>query len=182
MTIIPNSRQAIGAVADLSGPQPFTPTCRYCRQTSIDHGRQMVGATKLPRSSYASSIDEAQTLVRRCAEPRPPGDSVKAAVRRASRRLGIPFSRTRDIWYGDARRIDAAEMDRLRQGAEKAELAQAVAGIEVLRNTMLESNLPASHQVFAALTAALSALELHADGSAPEERSPYADLSSAIRL
>jgi hypothetical protein len=142
----------------------------------------MVGATKLPRSSYASSIDEAQTLVRRCAEPRPPGDSVKAAVRRASRRLGIPFSRTRDIWYGDARRIDAEEMDRLRQVAEKAELAQAVAGIEVLRNRMLESNLPASRQVFAALTAALSALELRADGSAPEERSPYADLSSALGL
>jgi hypothetical protein len=39
-----------------------------------------------------------------------------------------------------------------------------------------------SRQVFAALTAALSALELHAEGSAPEGRSPYADLSSAISL
>jgi hypothetical protein len=72
---------------------------------------------------------------------------VKAAVRRASRRLGLPFTRTRDLWYGDARRIDAAEMDRLRQGAENAEFAQAIAGIEVLRNRMLESNLPASRQV-----------------------------------
>jgi hypothetical protein len=142
----------------------------------------MVGPTKLPNSSYTSSIDEAQTLVRRCAEPRPAADKVKAAIRRASQRLDIPFSRVRDIWYGDARRIDAHEMDRLRQGAEDAEFAQAVAGIEVLRNRMLESNLPASPQVFAALTAALSALELHADGRAPEERSPYADLSSAIRL
>jgi hypothetical protein len=60
-------------------------------------------------------------------------------------------------------------MDRLRQGAENAELAQAVAGIEVLRNRMLESNLPASRQVFAALTAVLSALGLHAERSAPEE-------------
>ena len=142
----------------------------------------MVGATKLPKSPHASSIDEAQTLVRRCAEPRPPGDSVKAAIRRASQQLGIPFSRTRDIWYGDARRIDAEEMDRLRQGAENAEFAQAVAGIEVLRNRMLESNLPASRQVFVALTAALSALGLHAEGGAPKERSPYVDLSSAIRL
>jgi hypothetical protein len=181
MTIIPNSRQAIGAVADLSGPQPFTPTCRYGRQTSIEQGRQMVGATKLPSSSYASSIDEAQTLVRRCAEPRPAGDQVKAAIRRASRRLGLPFTRTRDIWYGDARRIDAEEMDRLRHGAENAEFAQAVAGIQVLRNRMLESNLPASRQVFAALTAALSALGLHAEGCAPDERSPHADLSSTIR-
>src|ERR1700759_3720229 len=124
----------------------------------------MVGVTKLPNSSYFSSIDEAQTLVRRCAEPRPAADQVKAAIRRASQRLDIPFSRVRDIWYGDARRIDAHEMDRLRQGAEDAEFAQAVAGIEVLRNRMLESNLPASPQVFAALTAALSALGLHAKG------------------
>jgi hypothetical protein len=139
----------------------------------------MVGATKLPNSSHASSIEEAQTLVRRCAEPRPAGDQVKAAIRRASRRLGLPFTRTRDIWYGDARRIDAEEMDRLRQGAENAELAQAVAGIEVLRNRMLESNLPASRQVFAALTAALSALGLHAEGGVPQERSPHADLPSS---
>jgi hypothetical protein len=54
----------------------------------------------------------------------------------------LPFTRTRDIWYGDERRIDAEEMDRLRQSAENAEFAQAVAGIEVLRNRMLESNLP----------------------------------------
>ena len=142
----------------------------------------MNNATKLPRSPYTSSIDEAQILVRRCAEPRPAGDQVKAAVRRASRRLGLPFTRTRDIWYGDARRIDAEEMDRLRQVAENAELALAVASIEVLRNRMLESSLPASRQVFAALTTALNALGLHAEGSAREERSPYADLSSAIRL
>ena len=52
-------------------------------------------------------------LVRRCAEPRPAGDQVKAAILRSSRRLGLPFNRTKDIWYGDARRIDATGMDRL---------------------------------------------------------------------
>jgi hypothetical protein len=148
---------------------PIEAARNHHAHTSIDQAEQMIGATKLPKSSYASSIDEAQTLVRRCAEPRPAGDLVKAAIRRASRRLGLSFTRTRDIWHADARRIDAEEMDRLRQGAENAELAQAVAGIEVLRNRMLESNLPASRQVFAALTAALSALGLHAEGSAPEE-------------
>jgi hypothetical protein len=116
----------------------------------------MIGATKLPSSPYASSIDEAQILVRRCAEPRPAGDLVKAAVRRASQRLGIPFSRVRDIWYGDARRIDAEEMDRLRRGAEKAELAQAVAAIEFLKNKAVA---PASHQVIANLHAALLAFQ-----------------------
>jgi hypothetical protein len=119
-------------------------------------GEEMVGATKLPNSSHASSIDEAQTLVRRCAEPRPAGDQVKAAVRRASQRLGIPYSRVRDIWYGDARRIDADEMDKLRQEAEKAELAQAVAAIEFLKDKALA---PASHEAITNLRAALLAFQ-----------------------
>jgi hypothetical protein len=81
---------------------------------------------------------------------------VKAAIRRASQRLEIPFSRTRDLWYGDARRIDAEEMDRLRRGAEKAELAQAVAAIEFLKNKAVA---PASHQVITNLHAALLAFQ-----------------------
>src|ERR1700719_4255933 len=104
----------------------------------------MVGPSNLPSSSCGSSIDEAKILVRRCAEPRPAADQTKAAIRRASQRLDIPFSRTRDIWYGDARRIDAEEMDRLRRGAEKAELAQAVAAIGFLRNKILASPSSAS--------------------------------------
>jgi hypothetical protein len=124
----------------------------------------MIGATKFPNSPYASSIDEAQILVRRCAEPRPAGDQVKAAVRRASQRLGIPFSRVRDIWYGDARRIDADEMDKLRQEAEKAELAQAVAAIEFLKNRTVA---PASHQVITNLHAALLAFQRDTVGELP---------------
>jgi hypothetical protein len=111
-----------------------------------------------PPLSYVSSISEEQALVRRCAEPRPAGDQVKAAILRSSRRLGFPFNRTKDIWYGDARRIDAAEMDRLRRGAEHAEFAHAVAGIKVLRNTMLASRSPAALQVISGLDAALRAL------------------------
>jgi hypothetical protein len=124
----------------------------------------MVDAIKLP-NPHASSIDEAQTLIRRCAEPRPAGDIVKAAIRRASQRLDIPFSRTRDIWYGDARRIDAEEMDRLRRGAEKAELAQAVAAIEFLANNALASpSSSASHQMITNLHAALLAFSLDTPG------------------
>ena len=124
----------------------------------------MIGANKLPNSSYTSSIDVARTLVRRCAEPRPANDSVKAAIRRAAQRLETPFSRTRDIWYGDARRIDAEEMDRLRHGAEKAELAQAVAAIEFLKNRAVA---PASHQVITNLHAALLAFQRDALGELP---------------
>ena len=127
----------------------------------------MVSETKLPNSSYASSIDEAQTLVRRCAEPRPAGDLVKAAIRRASRRLDLPFSRTRDIWYGDARRIDADEMDKLRQEAEKAELAQAVLAIEFLKSKILATPALASPQMITSLDAALLACHREAVETSP---------------
>src|ERR1700756_1700884 len=129
----------------------------------------MVGPTKLPNSSSTSSIDEAQTLVRRCAEPRPAADKVKAAIRRASQRLNLPFSRVKDIWYGDARRIDAHEMDKLRQEAEKAELAQAVAAIEFLKNKFLAAPPSAPHQVIASLRAALVACHRDTVGNLPSE-------------
>ena len=120
----------------------------------------MVVASKLPRSSYASSIDEAKTLVRRCAGPCPAGDQAKTAILRASRRLGFSFNRTRDIWYGNARRIDAEEMDRLRQEADDIEIACAVAEIKMLRNRMLVLETPDSREVVAGIDAALGALGL----------------------
>lgn len=64
-------------------------------------------------------LSEASALVRRVAEPRQVGDSVKAAINRVARRLGWPPNRTKDVWYRRARRIDAFEMDLLRREAEK---------------------------------------------------------------
>jgi hypothetical protein len=51
-------------------------------------------------------------------------------------------------------------MDRLRSAAEKVELDQAIAGIEVLRKRMQAARTPASLQVVAGLDAALDALGL----------------------
>lgn len=124
----------------------------------------LIDLRKFPRSeksspqSYASSLEEAQVLVRECAEPRPVGDSVKDAVRRASRRLDFTFNRTRDLWYGQARRVDADEMDQLRSIARHAGLYRSVAGVEELRETMLKSGSPAAHEVVSGLDAALRAL------------------------
>jgi hypothetical protein len=53
-------------------------------------------------------------IVRFAAEPRPPGDSKKDAIGRASRKLGWHYERTRHVWYGDVRRIEVSEMDALR--------------------------------------------------------------------
>jgi hypothetical protein len=124
----------------------------------------MVDVIKLPSSPHASSIEEAQALIRRCAEPRPAGDPVKAAIRRASLQLQMPFVRVRAIWYAEARRIDAEEMDRLRRGAEKAELVQATAAIEFLTNKALTSPSSASRQMIANLHAALLAFSAETPG------------------
>jgi len=58
--------------------------------------------------------DEMQRLVREAALPAQPGDSVKAQIGRAARRLGLPFGRTRSHWYGLARAVLAEEAEMLR--------------------------------------------------------------------
>lgn len=71
----------------------------------------------LSEKSEMSSAAEAAELIRRAAEPRPIGDSVKSAISRAARKLNLTFSRAKRIWYGEAHRIDATEMDALRKQA-----------------------------------------------------------------
>jgi hypothetical protein len=85
---------------------------------------------------------EASVLVRRVAEPRTVGDSVKSAISRAARRLGWQFSRTKDIWYANARRIDAAELDALRRA--NAEIEEAAGRLLALRDALIAKD-PAFH-------------------------------------
>ncbi|NOJ43310.1 hypothetical protein [Bradyrhizobium australiense] len=114
----------------------------------------MITANPVPEMSRASAIAEAQALVRQCAEPCPAGTNIKGAIRKASKHIGMPYSRARNIWYGEARRIEAAEMDQLRRGAEIAGIAQAVAGVEILRG-MLASRFPDADRILAELAATL---------------------------
>lgn len=64
-----------------------------------------------------SAVAEASTLLRQIAEPRPVGDSVKAAISRAARRVGLKTGRAEDIWRQEARAIRAEEMDAIRRAA-----------------------------------------------------------------
>ena len=57
---------------------------------------------------------EMQAILRMAAEPASPGESVKAAINRAARRLQLGYRRARAIWYEEARIITAEEADRLR--------------------------------------------------------------------
>jgi len=89
-------------------------------------------------------LETATKLARRCSLPAPPGDPVKVAVGRASDRTGIPYGRIREIWYGNARRIEAWEMDRLREGANAAEIDIAIAGINEARRRLEEMDSPSA--------------------------------------
>ena len=62
-----------------------------------------------------SCVMEASQLIKRASGPAEVGGGIKAAIGRAARRLGWEFSRARNIWYGRARRIEAMEMDQLRE-------------------------------------------------------------------
>lgn len=62
-----------------------------------------------------SASCEAAELVRRCAGPAVPGESVKSLIRRAARRTGLSPARVKAIWYREAASILASEMDRLRE-------------------------------------------------------------------
>jgi hypothetical protein len=97
--------------------------------------------------------------VQRCAEPRPAGDSVKAAINRAAKRLGFTYSRTKDIWYGGARRIDAREMDRLRGCAAIADMDQAVTGLRLLRDRLAMMSSPKCRELVDEIDAALDSTE-----------------------
>ena len=64
-----------------------------------------------------SASVEASRLLREIVSPTPAGTKVKVLIAQAARRLGWSYSRTFDVYYQKARRIDAAEMDALRKAA-----------------------------------------------------------------
>lgn len=53
--------------------------------------------------------DEMSALVKEAAEPARVGESVKAAIRRAARRLNMRYGRVKRHWYGEARQVSADE-------------------------------------------------------------------------
>ncbi len=78
--------------------------------------------TPLEKSNTSSEISDAMQMLHEVAEPRPVGDTIKAAIGRASHKLGWKYERTREVWYGNARRLHVNEMDALRERA-RARLA-----------------------------------------------------------
>lgn len=82
----------------------------------------------LERRTRMSAVSEASHLMRRIAEPVSAGESIKALINRAARLTGINSSRAKAIWYQETRRIDAEEIDRLREvAAARAQKREALA-------------------------------------------------------
>lgn len=119
---------------------------------------KLLASQRSDKSSKGSEIDEARNLVKRCAEPTPAGDSVKAAISRAAYRLGFSYSRTRNLWYGEARRIDAREMDALRAGAAVSEIDQGISNLKTLRERLSKASSPVARQALDGIDAALGVL------------------------
>lgn len=76
--------------------------------------------------SMTTAQAEARQLVELIAGPLRLGENVKAALARVSRMTGFGDRRVRAIWNNEARRIDADEMDRLRQVALDAKTREEV--------------------------------------------------------
>lgn len=102
-----------------------------------------------------TAVAEAATLLKRIAEPRPVGDTVKQAINRAARRVSrfLPMrpGRVEDIWREEARAIRAEEMDAIRRAAEgkrlQAEAQDELAQIDA-RIARLEALLVSDEDYF----------------------------------
>lgn len=61
--------------------------------------------------------DEISVLLRRLADPVVAGESVKALIRRASVRAGLPHGQTKRLWYAEVHNIPAHIADHIRERA-----------------------------------------------------------------
>lgn len=85
--------------------------------------RQTVAQGDSERMENASK--EMERLLKQVAAPAQPGESVPQVISRVARRLGWERGRTKRLWYGEARRIDAEEMDAVRAYLDRHALDKA---------------------------------------------------------
>lgn len=80
--------------------------------------------------------DEIAKLLRRLADPVVAGESVKACIRRASTRAGIPYGQTKRLWYREWSAIPAFVADQIRERTAahdrnlKASMVEAIAAMQ----------------------------------------------------
>ncbi len=89
------------------------------------------------------AVSDAAAQLRDLIEPWAGGEKVKSAIVRAAKASGLDFHRTRDIWYGKARRIEQFEADAIADALDKKRREAARNELHELRTrlTRLESLL-----------------------------------------
>jgi hypothetical protein len=106
-------------------------------------------------------VTEVAEGLKALSEPRPSGDRIKTAISRAARRAGLSYWRAFDLWYGKARRIDAAELEAIRAANQKHSRRGADASDELKQ---LRERISALEALVAAQTAYVDRGFLHSPG------------------
>jgi hypothetical protein len=78
------------------------------------------------KETKLSSVAEMSALVREVADFAAPTPNWKDRVNAAARVLRLPFGRAKAHYYGNARRVDAEEMDRARAAARELRERQRI--------------------------------------------------------
>ena len=68
---------------------------------------------------------DARQMLKELALPCPLGDRVKSAIERAAKEADLPYERARKIWYGEARRIEHHEFQKIEQAAQRKRMRMA---------------------------------------------------------
>ena len=82
--------------------------------------------------------DEISILLRRLADPVVAGESVKACIRRASMRAGLPQGQVKRLWYREWSTIPAHVADQIREKArhhERSLKRSLVEAISIMQTT-----------------------------------------------
>jgi hypothetical protein len=128
--------------------------------------------------SDTAIASEMQSITRNAAGPWQPGDSVKAAIGRAARALGINYRRARSFWYGESVAVRATEADRMR-AAETLMLKQRRQRLEQELAT-IKAKLDAADQAEAGAAADLDRRDTDGCGQTAAVR-PWDALRDADR-
>lgn len=109
------------------------------------------------------SVCEASNLLQKRIAPPSVAASVSARIRHAARRLGWSYSRTKNVWYREAKTIHSHEMDRVEEiaGLSKARdtLHEIDQYIERAESILAESDPSLARPFAAAMRAFFSALD-----------------------
>lgn len=130
----------------------------------------MEKSNKLSERSDMADVVQAGVLIRDIVGAGG-GTTIGERILLTARKLGWPHTRTRDVWYEQARRIDAREMDQLRAATERRRLEEAGHEYRELRARIarIEAALLSQDAAFHGPT--LDALQLATGGPRTLDRS-----------